>query len=220
MTNATKKRAAASEHFFARCAFSLRAFILSIVRRILLIILLLLAVLLAVGLYFGNEYWIHRFDGMIEKQATIYRLDPKLVWSVIHEETYFSPWKLGAAKEVGLMQITPTVAREWAQETGIKDFEQQIEQDRVEFLRDPERNIQIGCWYLEKLNERYRDSPAPEARTLAAYNAGASRVAEWTRVSENAPPLEENEFVKRIDISTTRSYVTEILKRWRSQKKQ
>lgn len=188
-------------------------------RRTLLTILLLFAVLLGVGLYFGNEYWIHRFDAVIEKQAAIYRLDPKLVWSVIHEETYFSPWKLGEAKEVGLMQITPAVAREWAQETGIKDFEQQIERDRVEFLRDPERNIQIGCWYLEKLNERYRDAPAPEARTLAAYNAGASRVTEWTRVPENAAPLDEDEFIKRIDISTTRSYVTEILKRWRSQKK-
>jgi hypothetical protein len=50
-------------------------------------------------------------------------LDEKLVWSVIYEETYFQGWKIGAADEVGLMQVTPTVAREWAKETGFREFE-------------------------------------------------------------------------------------------------
>ena len=123
---------------------------------------------------------------------------------------------MGEAGEVGLMQITPTVAREWAKETGIEDFEQQIARDHIGVLREPERNIQIGCWYLEKLGERYRDLPAPSARTLAAYNAGASRVAEWDKVPPGAAPLTEDEFISRIDIRTTRAYVTDILQRHRS----
>ena len=72
---------------------------------------LILIALLAVGLYFFNQYWIHRYDALIARQAAVYRLDPDLVWSVIYEETYFSPWKKGDAGEVGLMQVTPTVAR-------------------------------------------------------------------------------------------------------------
>ncbi|MEP6925669.1 MAG: lytic transglycosylase domain-containing protein [Pyrinomonadaceae bacterium] len=185
-------------------------------RRFLPLLLLLLAALSLVGLYFGNRYWIHRFDPIIQRQAAIYRLDPKLVWSVIYQETYFQTAKIGEADEVGLMQITPLVAREWAKETGIGDFEEQIARDHIAVLREPERNVQIGCWYLEKLGERYRDSPAPEARVLAAYNAGASRVSEWDKVPEGAPSLSENEFISRIDIRTTRAYVTEILQRYRS----
>ena len=167
------------------------------------------------ALYFGNRYWIHRYDAIIERQAAIYRLDPKFVWSVIHQETYFRASKIGEDGEVGLMQIMPSTAREWAQETGIQELEQQLARDHVTVLRDPERNIQIGCWYLEKMWERYRDLPEPEARVLAAYNAGASRVAEWDKVSEGVPPLSEEEFIRRIDIPSTKNYVTEILHRYR-----
>ena len=42
---------------------------------------------------FFNQYWIHRYDALIARQAAIYRVDPDLVWSMIYEETYFSPWK-------------------------------------------------------------------------------------------------------------------------------
>src|SRR5436309_2416824 len=76
--------------------------------------------------YFLNQYWIHRYDSLISRQASIYRLDPDLVWSVIYEETYFSPWKHGRDGEIGLMQVTPAVGREWAAETGMRDLERQM----------------------------------------------------------------------------------------------
>ena len=94
---------------------------------------------------------------MIARQAGVYRLDPDLVWSIIYEETYFSPWKNGKDGEIGLMQITPAVGREWAAETGMRELERQMAQNPASLLRDPERNIQIGCWYLEKIYEQYRD---------------------------------------------------------------
>lgn len=184
-------------------------------RRYLLASLIILLALSAAGLYFFNRYWIHRYDEIIAQQAGIYRLNKDLVWSVIYEETYFRAWQIGADEEVGLMQVTPTVAREWAKETGLRDFERQTTENTVEFLRDPERNIQIGCWYLEKLREKYRDFPAEEAMTLAAYNAGASRVEEWTRETEISR-LAEREFIERINIASTKSYVTSILERYRA----
>ncbi|HEX8370832.1 MAG TPA: lytic transglycosylase domain-containing protein [Pyrinomonadaceae bacterium] len=180
-------------------------------------LVIFVAVSAALGLYFFNRYWIHRYDEIIEKQSGIYRLDKDLVWSVIYEETYFRAWQIGADEEVGLMQVTPTAAREWAKETGFREFERQTAENTVEFLRDPERNIQIGCWYLEKMREKYRDFPAHEAMMLAAYNAGASRVEEWTRSAEISR-LPEREFVERINIASTKSYVTSILERYREKK--
>ncbi len=169
------------------------------------------------GVYFANNYWIHRFDDLIAPQASIYKLDKKLVWSVIYEETYFRAWQIGAAEEVGLMQITPTVAREWAKETGFQTFEKQTAENVVDFLRDPERNIQVGCWYLEKLRENYRGNAAEKAMMLAAYNAGASRVEEWTK-NTDAAKLSKEEFIERIDIASTKAYVTSILKRYDAEK--
>lgn len=185
-------------------------------RRYLIFGFIVLTLCSAVGLYFFNEFWIHRYDDLITRQASIYRLDEKFVWSVIYEETYFRAWKIGAAEEVGLMQVTPLVAREWAKETGFREFEKQTAENTVEFLREPERNIQIGCWYLEKMRENYRSFPAEKAMTLAAYNAGASRVEEWTRNTDNSN-LSEKEFIEKINIASTRSYVSSILKRFYSQ---
>lgn len=188
-------------------------------RRYLLFIFLILLLSSGIGLYFFNEYWIHRYDEVIARQSVIYRLDKNLVWSVIYEETYFRAWMLGAADEVGLMQVTPTVAKEWAKETGFKEFEKQTSENLIEFLREPERNIQIGCWYLEKLGEKYRDFPAEKAMTLAAYNAGPSRVEEWTK-DVQPEKLSEAEFIERIGISSTKSYVSSILERYKKLKKE
>ncbi|MFN2455170.1 MAG: lytic transglycosylase domain-containing protein [Pyrinomonadaceae bacterium] len=181
---------------------------------------LLLLALGAPALYFFNQFWIHRYDEMIRRQANVYRLDPDLVWSVIYEETYFRPWKIGGADEVGLMQVTPTVGREWAAETGMRDLERQMARDPRKALRDPERNIGIGCWYLEKLYEDFRDTPGVEARMIAGYNAGPSRAVEWNRAGQDKRQLTAEEFIARIDIPSTRAYVTEILERYRKLKQE
>jgi peptidoglycan lytic transglycosylase len=183
-----------------------------------LIVIFLIILTLAISAYYFNQYWIHRYDGLIARQAGIYRLDPDLVWSVIYEETYFSPWKNGKDGEIGLMQVTPAVGRDWATETGMRELERQMATDPATILRDPERNIQIGCWYLEKFYEQYRDAPDPEARMVAAYNAGPSRAAEWNRQQQGEKPLSGEEFIQKITISSTRAYVTSILRRYRSLK--
>ena len=175
-------------------------------------------VALLLGLYFVDQYWIHRYDGLIARQANVYRLDPALVWSIIYEETYFSPWKNGKDGEIGLMQITPAVGREWAAETGMHDLERQMAQNPASLLRDPERNIQIGCWYLEKIYEQYRDTPDPEPRVIAAYNAGPSRAVEWSKVADGARQLTRDEFINRIEIPSTRAYVSSIMERYRKLK--
>src|SRR5713101_7151268 len=102
----------------------------------LIIIILITLVVLAGGLYFLDQYWIHRYDSL--------------------------------------------VAREWAAESGVAPLEQRSSMNTETFLRDPERNVQIGCWYLEKADQDYRNSPGREARVLAAYNDGPSRAAEWS----------------------------------------
>lgn len=184
----------------------------------LFITLAVLAAASAVGLYYFENYWVHRYDEVIARQAKVYDLDEKLVWSVIYEETYFRAWKIGADEEVGLMQVTPTVARMWAKETGFQEFEKQTAENVNEFLRDPERNIQVGCWYLEKLRERYRGYASQDAMTLAAYNAGASRVEEWSKISSTPSQMSEQSFIEKIEIASTKKYVTSILERYKSER--
>jgi len=182
-------------------------------KRALLVILIVLTLVIAA--YIFNRYWTHRFDSLIARQASIYRLDPDLVWSIIYEETYFSPWKTGKDGEVGLMQVMPAVGREWAAETGMREFERQMASDPQTSLRDPERNIQIGCWYLEKIYEQFQDTPDAEVRMLASYNAGPSRAVEWSRPDQAGHTPSSAEFINKIDIPSTKAYVISIMQRYR-----
>ncbi|PYS84241.1 MAG: hypothetical protein DMF70_05620 [Acidobacteria bacterium] len=175
-----------------------------------LVVIILTLLVLALGLYFFDQYWIHRYDSLIAREAAAHRIDSDLVWSITYEETYFRPWLNGKNGEIGLMQVTPAVARAWATET-----EHGIGPDMAMLLHDPEHNIQIGCWYLEKFSDEYHDASGREARMLAAYNAGDSRAIEWNRVAPGARPLSEQEFIARIDIASTRAYVSSILDRYR-----
>lgn len=176
---------------------------------------IIVAVASVAGYFFFRDYWEHRYDDLITRHARVFNLDSRIVWSLIYEETWFQGWKVGAADEVGLMQVTPTVAREWAKETGLSDLEKRVADNPSAFLSDPEQNIQVGCWYLEKVRERYRGRPAETAMMLAAYNAGPSRVEEWSRGTE-PKELSESDFIARIGIASTRAYVTSILERYRT----
>ena len=185
-------------------------------KRVLVVIILVLTLLIAA--YAFNRYWTHRFDSLIARQAAIYRVDPDLVWSIIYEETYFSPWKNGKDGEIGLMQVMPAVGREWASETGMRELQNQMNSDPQSILRDPERNIQIGCWYLEKIYEQFQDKPEVEVRMIAAYNAGPSRAVEWSRPDPPGNSQSGAEFINRIDIPSTRAYVISIMQRYRQLK--
>ena len=182
------------------------------------VIILLVLILLAGAAYLVDQYWIHRYDSLIASESARHKIDPDLVWSVVYEETYFSPWKRGDKGEIGLMQVTPTVAREWVAESRAPEVPPPNAADPENLLSQPERNVQIGTWYLGKFGEQYKNTPGGEARMLAAYNAGNSRVVEWARVPDGSPPLNEQQFIERIDIPSTRAYVTSILRRYREVK--
>lgn len=180
-----------------------------------LAIILITLIVIGCGLYFLDQYWIHRYDKIIARESARHHVDPDLVWSIAYEETYFRPWKKGRNGEIGLMQVTPVVAREWAADNNSALLTSSKPMDADALLQDPERNIQIACWYLQKAGNDYQGMPGREARMLAAYNAGPSRAADWNRVESGARPLNEQEFIARIDIPSTRAYVTSILDRFR-----
>src|SRR5881296_3060793 len=105
-------------------------------KRLVIVILALLVV--ACGLYFLNQYWIHRYDSLLAREAGRHHVDPDLVWSIVYEETYFSPWKKGRNGEVGLMQVTPVVAREWAADNSVVPTDSRIATDTEALLSNPE----------------------------------------------------------------------------------
>ena len=137
--------------------------------------IILMAVVLAIAVSFGIFLVAQRvsyplkYQDQIEQMARKYDLVPSLIFGVIHTESRMNPQAVSPVGAVGLMQIMPDTGQWIAQKLNWEDFEE-------EQLKMPEKNLELGCWYLRYLLDRF---DADINAVLAGYNAGPNRVAQW-----------------------------------------
>ncbi|MEA5113818.1 MAG: lytic transglycosylase domain-containing protein [Geobacteraceae bacterium] len=117
------------------------------------------------------------FDPIIASLCSEYGVDRSLVKAVIHAESGYNPNAVSPKGAKGLMQLMPKTAQ------GLK----------VSNSFDPKDNIRGGIKYLRFLLDTFKGDVT---LTLAAYNAGLSRVSQYGGV----PPYEE-----------TRNYISRVL---------
>jgi soluble lytic murein transglycosylase len=131
--------------------------------------------------------------------ARAHDLDPYLVAGLIRQESEFSPRAVSPAKAYGLMQVLPVTGRQYARKAGIPRF-------YTALLLQPAVNLKIGTMIFRDMLDHSRGHAE---QTLAAYNAGPMRLAEW--VTWNSPH-EPAEFVESIPFTETREYVQAVLR--------
>ena len=132
-----------------------------------------------------------RHEDIIRQQAKDKGVDASLIAAVIYAESRFRD-QTSRAGARGLMQITPTTAKEIERLSGGTTF-------KLEDLSDPEINIRYGTFYLAALLNQFDGS---EVAALAAYHAGPTAVEEWGGSSIS---------IADIPIEETRDYVEEVL---------
>ena len=112
----------------------------------------------------------------IRSAASKYRLDPKLIASVISVESNFNSQAVSSKSALGLMQLEPKTAVELS----------------VWDVFDPKQNIDGGARYLRQLLDHYSQDLI---LALAAYNAGPDRVDRYRGV----PPFQEtHDYIRRV----------------------
>ena len=175
-------------------------------------ILHLAVITLAIGLLMAGAagvafyFYIHSLDNIIAKTGREYEVDTKLIRAVIWRESHFNRRHTGTRNEIGLMQVTPNAAHDWA--TAMHE-PIPLRQD----LFKPEINIRAGTWYLHRAiqywSAKSKANPLPYA--LAEYNAGRSNALRWATHDQNDP----NVFWNGITYPSTRRYVRDILCNYR-----
>lgn len=188
-----------------------------------LLLLFVAALLITAGAFAAWYYWTHRYDSLIAATAEQYGLDPALVKAIVYEESFFRSEAQSSQKAVGLMQVTPVVLQEWIEAKRAATLSQAVssvtgkpldrEPTHEEALSEPAVSLDAGCWYLQRLLNRYKDEPNSLAVALAAYNAGPTNVERWVPSAERAS-LSLAEFIARIEFPVTRSYVQKIIERY------
>ena len=103
----------------------------------------------------------------------------------------------------GLMQLMPQTAKQLAAALKMK-------YEMARLVSDPSYNVTLGSAFLAQLLAGYDGS---YVLTLAAYNAGPGRVAEW--IKDFGDPRDKSvdpiDWVERIPFTETRQYVKRII---------
>ncbi|NNE20062.1 MAG: transglycosylase SLT domain-containing protein [Myxococcales bacterium] len=116
-----------------------------------------------------------------------------LVYATMRQESGFRPEVVSRAGAVGLMQMMPELASKLTGKAVTRPM-----------LRVPETNIALGLEEMAALAEEF-DHVYP--LSIAAYNAGESRVKRWLKESRR---MELDRFVERIPFNETRNYVRRV----------
>lgn len=140
---------------------------------------------------FPIAYW-----DVIKKYTAEYHIDPFLAAALISQESTFVPDIKSEANAVGLMQLLPSTAKQYAK-TLKMPFTARL-------LTNPDANIRIGMTYLAAKIREFGDLHL----VLASYNAGERPVHRW--MSER-PGIARDEFIDDIPYPQTQNYVKKIL---------
>jgi len=169
------------------------------IRWLLVGVILILGVVTALFVrgpsFWQRQYYPLEYEELIADSAKRHRISPYLVAAVINAESSWRAHRVSGAGAVGLMQVMPETADDLAASKRV---------DRKRFppddLIDPATNIEYGTAYLRYLVDRYHEVEV----ALAAYNAGLTRVDEWTKKGRDIR--------ETIEFPETRHYVLKVMR--------
>jgi len=124
------------------------------------------------------------------------------VYAVARQESEFARQAASGMGAKGLMQILPSTAQDAARRAGVA-------YNPARLIADPAFNVQLGAAYLGQM---IADQGGSVALALAAYNAGAGRVAQWIAAygDPRTGKVDPVDWVERIPFDETRDYVERV----------
>jgi membrane-bound lytic murein transglycosylase F len=104
--------------------------------------------------------------GLVKKYSSEYGIDHRLIMAIIAQESQFDISAESHRGAIGLMQLMPVTSAEVAENIGL---------DETHVVAG---NIKSGIYYFTKLFQLFPNTNADDhlCLTLAAYNAGPSRI--------------------------------------------
>jgi soluble lytic murein transglycosylase len=138
-----------------------------------------------------------KYNDFVLKYSEQFEIDPYLVMAIMKAESSFRPKVVSHKGAKGLMQLTDQTAQWGAEQLELNDF-------TIEKLFEPETNIMIGCWYLDKLKKEFNNNLK---LVVAAYNGGSGNVSKWLKdknlsssgkTLDTIPFKETDHYVKKV----------------------
>lgn len=137
------------------------------------------------------------FNEFIQADAARFDADPRLLLSIMREESRFNPRAKSQAAARGLLQFIITTARDIGHDIGLVDV-------APEDLYDPRTIIRLGAKYISDLSDEFEGN---RYRIAGAYNAGPEQVALWSRLQAAAG---DDYFLTAVNFDETKHYIRKV----------
>jgi membrane-bound lytic murein transglycosylase C len=157
-----------------------------------------------------------KFKNQVKKYADKYKLDPALIFAIIHTESYFNPLAKSPAPAYGLMQLVPRFA-------AMEAYHHLHGEKKIlspDYLYNPDHNIRLGATYLYLLHNKYFGKVTnPDNRqsiSIAAYNCGPGRMNQTVVGVYDVNNMENEELVeliRKVAPAETKKYILNVQER-------
>jgi soluble lytic murein transglycosylase-like protein/TolA-binding protein len=145
------------------------------------------------------------FRDAVVRTSKQQKLDPRLVLSIMRQESGFNPRAKSGAGARGLLQMTPDVAAKYAPQVKLSNLSE-------DDLYRPEINLLVGTAYLAELSRMFPGLPEAVA---ASYNGGEDNVARWVA---RAVHKDHGIFTSEVGFTESKDYVNKVLASYRAYK--
>lgn len=157
------------------------------------VILISIIIFLVLTITLILNFFPRKFRSEIEKYSDKFGLSASLVASVINVESRYDELAVSKVGAIGLMQLLPSTANECANKLNFN-------YDKTS-LFDIETNINLGCYYLSYLLDKYNGNII---NALCAYNWGYGNVNEWISLGN----VDKSGTITNIPVKETRNYIS------------
>ncbi|MEO5578589.1 MAG: lytic transglycosylase domain-containing protein [Sphingomicrobium sp.] len=127
-----------------------------------------------------------------------WRVDPALAYAHVRQESDFRSAAVSPAGAVGLMQVRPGTAGDFARARGVVPGN----------LADPATNLEYGQSFIELMRGKSA-TRGQLPKVIAAYNAGPLPVDRWNYINDKGDPLL---WIESLPYWETRFYVPAVLR--------
>lgn len=166
-------------------------FLVKLLLGVIIIFTLCMGVMRLMCFVYPNSYKLQ-----VSEYSRKYEIPDELVYGVIRAESKFDARAVSDKGAIGLMQIMDSTGKWAAEKIGLGDLD----------LFDPDTNIEIGCFYLSYLLDKYNGN---EKCAIAAYNAGQANVDKWLGDEKYS---NDGKTLVKIPFAETEKYVEKVQK--------
>jgi soluble lytic murein transglycosylase-like protein/outer membrane protein assembly factor BamD (BamD/ComL family) len=143
------------------------------------------------------------FRFQVLKEAKKRNLDPRLLLSIMKQESQFKPGARSPSAARGLLQLTIDAANKFGKRAGFDHVTEDM-------LYRPDVNIAVGAEYVAELSRMFAGLPEAIA---ASYNGGEDNVARWLARSNQK---DEGVFASEVGFTESKNYVFKVMNYYRA----